>query len=345
MITIMTSKKVFKYFLVLLVTLALAYFLYKNFHTIINTWDIFRAGAITWVIVALAFETLAYYFYVLMQQQAFITTSVRRRVSEMLTLMLSATVINVITPTADTAAFLLYANDAKRRKEPVTNIVAGVMLATIVSFSSFSVILISTDTYLYLLRELTLYEIVASILFLGLTGLYIYLIYLGMKKRPTLKHVLTLFNGFIYRVKKVFIRSTERSPSWVEEIDKEIEEVAVAITNNRRNIINSVAYSLLFHSTTILMLACVFLAFGQHFKLGILISGYAISFLFMIISPVPQGIGVVESTMSLTYASLGIPLVNAVAIAILFRGICFWLPLGAGFISLQRYNLKNRTNP
>ncbi len=58
--------------------------------------------------------------------------------------------------------------------------------------------------------------------------------------------------------------------------------------------------------------------------------------LFWIVSPIPQGIGLVEGIMTLTYASLGVPTETAAIVSLSFRGLTFWLPLLLGFVLVQR---------
>ena len=68
-------------------------------------------------------------------------------------------------------------------------------------------------------------------------------------------------------------------------------------------------------------------------------TGYAMAFLFAGVSIVPQGIGVVEGGMVLVFASLGIPVENATAITLTFRGFSFWIPLVIGFFLLRQMKL------
>jgi uncharacterized membrane protein YbhN (UPF0104 family) len=58
--------------------------------------------------------------------------------------------------------------------------------------------------------------------------------------------------------------------------------------------------------------------------------------LFVNISPVPQGIGIVEGTMTLVYTSLGVPSGPALVVTLAFRGLSFWLPFALGFGFLRR---------
>ncbi|MFZ2470753.1 MAG: lysylphosphatidylglycerol synthase domain-containing protein [Methanothrix sp.] len=79
--------------------------------------------------------------------------------------------------------------------------------------------------------------------------------------------------------------------------------------------------------------------FHQLIEFGPLISGYAMGILFWNISPVPQGIGVVEGVMALVYTSLGIQGFIAALIVLAFRSLNFWLPMLLGFILLRKVNI------
>ncbi len=93
------------------------------------------------------------------------------------------------------------------------------------------------------------------------------------------------------------------------------------------------------HLINIISLYCLFLAFHQQIEFGPLVSGYAIGILFLNISPVPQGIGVVEGVMALVYTSLGVNGFAAVFIVMAFRALNFWLPMLMGFILLRRVKI------
>jgi uncharacterized protein (TIRG00374 family) len=85
----------------------------------------------------------------------------------------------------------------------------------------------------------------------------------------------------------------------------------------------------------IIVLFFIFLAFGVPPSLGTLIAGFSIAFLFMIVSPTPNGVGFVEGALTLTLASFYIPLSDSAVIAIAYRGVTFWLPLIFGIISIR----------
>ena len=84
-----------------------------------------------------------------------------------------------------------------------------------------------------------------------------------------------------------------------------------------------------------LVLTCVFLAFQIPFSAGTIIGGFAISYLFLIVSPTPSGIGIVEGVMPLALSSLHVPLSQGLIVTLAYRGITFWIPLGVGAIAFR----------
>jgi uncharacterized protein (TIRG00374 family) len=83
------------------------------------------------------------------------------------------------------------------------------------------------------------------------------------------------------------------------------------------------------------VLVSVFLAFRVPFSAGTIIGGFAITYLFLIVSPTPSGIGIVEGIMPLALSSLRVPWEQAVIITLAYRGITFWIPLAVGAFALR----------
>ena len=88
------------------------------------------------------------------------------------------------------------------------------------------------------------------------------------------------------------------------------------------------------------ILMASFLSFKVPFTAGTIIGGFSISYLFLIVSPTPSGIGIVEGIMPLALSSLQVPWSQAVIITLAYRGITFWFPLGVGAIAFRMLNRK-----
>ena len=91
------------------------------------------------------------------------------------------------------------------------------------------------------------------------------------------------------------------------------------------------------------LLMCVltasFLAFQVPFSIETIIGGFAISYLFLIVSPTPSGIGIVEGIMPLALTSLRVPWSEAVVITLAYRAVTFWYPLGIGAWAFRRLQM------
>ena len=86
------------------------------------------------------------------------------------------------------------------------------------------------------------------------------------------------------------------------------------------------------------VLMAAFLSFKVPFTAGTIIGGFSISYVFLIVSPTPSGVGIVEGIMPLALSSLRVPWSQAVVITLAYRGITFWLSLGIGAIAFRILN-------
>jgi len=70
-------------------------------------------------------------------------------------------------------------------------------------------------------------------------------------------------------------------------------------------------------------------------SIGTLIVGTSLSYLFLIVSPTPYGLGVVEGILTLALRSMYIPVSDALVLTISYRGVIFWIPFLLGAIAFR----------
>jgi hypothetical protein len=66
------------------------------------------------------------------------------------------------------------------------------------------------------------------------------------------------------------------------------------------------------------------------FSVDTIIAGFSIAYLFLIVSPTPSGIGIVEGIMPIALSSLNVNWSQAVVITLTYRAVTFWIPLAVG---------------
>jgi uncharacterized protein (TIRG00374 family) len=78
-------------------------------------------------------------------------------------------------------------------------------------------------------------------------------------------------------------------------------------------------------------LGVMFAAFGHPISVGVLSVGYGVANLIQALPELTPGwLGVIEGSLSLTYAGLGVPAGVAVVVILGYRSISFWIPVAAG---------------
>jgi uncharacterized membrane protein YbhN (UPF0104 family) len=75
--------------------------------------------------------------------------------------------------------------------------------------------------------------------------------------------------------------------------------------------------------------------FSVPFSARTIIGVFAIAYLYLIVTPTPACVVIIEGVMPLALSSLRVPWSEAVVITLAYRGITFWLPLGIGATALR----------
>lgn len=141
------------------------------------------------------------------------------------------------------------------------------------------------------------------------------------------------FAGRIGALARMVGRRPPRDAS--TELAGELREILTMVRSRPKQSLRPLAHAVILQTLSVGMLGVVFAALGVRVSAAVLIAGYAVGAIFMVVSVTPAGVGVVETAMTFTFASLGISLEVAAAAAILYRLFTFWMPMLAGFVALR----------
>ena len=111
------------------------------------------------------------------------------------------------------------------------------------------------------------------------------------------------------------------------------------LLNRPHEMLAPTGYILLDWVCTLLVLYTAFVAIGHPVSASYVIAGFAIGMFFSIVSLVPAGLGVLEGSMAAVFASLDVPLEQAVVAVLIFRAAYYGLPLLASLV-LARSTLR-----
>ena len=107
------------------------------------------------------------------------------------------------------------------------------------------------------------------------------------------------------------------------------------LARNPQGTMVTVAYA---SFSAILNMACL-VAIGYAFgceNVAALVAAFAVAAISVILSPTPQGVGVVEAAIAAILTAHGTSLATATAIALVYRGIMFWVPFCIGALLLSQ---------
>lgn len=137
----------------------------------------------------------------------------------------------------------------------------------------------------------------------------------------------------INRVMGLFRRSLK--PGWGRHTAHSFVNTANILASNPKGTLITVGYA---SFSAILNMACL-VAIGYAFgfeNVAALVAAFAVAAISVILSPTPQGVGVVEAAIAAILTAYGCSLATATAVALVYRGIMFWVPFCIGAVLLSQ---------
>jgi uncharacterized protein (TIRG00374 family) len=183
-------------------------------------------------------------------------------------------------------------------------------------------------------------EIIAALLLLAIASVLTFLLYLGYRSAEALGNTLAKMARFINRIVKPIIHREYLSEARAHYFASELSEGLHNLREKPRALIQPFLLSLASKVLLMAILICSFLSFAVPFTVGIIVGGFAIAYLFLIVSPTPSGIGIVEGIMAFALVSLHVNISHAVIITLAYRAVTFWLPLAVGAIAFRYLQVK-----
>lgn len=272
---------------------------------------------------------------------------IEERVGTLALMYSAAGFINVVAPTAGVGGLAIFMSEARRRNySSARAAVAGVLFLLFDYLGLIGILLVGL---IILIRrnDLTLVVILASAALVALALLFAFLLNLGMQSAVALGKTLAKMARFINKLLYPFIHREYLSEERAHEFALDAADGLIKMRSEPKTMLMPMFLAITNKTGLIIILTLMFLAFRIPISIGTVIACFSIGYLFVIISPTPAGIGVVEGALTLALASMYISLEDAAVITLGYRGITFWLPMLFGMVSLrvlEKVGIKPNTN-
>ena len=242
----------------------------------------------------------------------------------------AANFINIVAPTAGMGGVALFAAEARRRGHPAGRVTVAAALFLSLDQVAFLVVLALGLLVLIRRNDLDASEISASLFMFGIAAAYAFILYLGYRSEEKLGNLLVKMVNLINYIARLFLKRDYLSEDRAREFAHEVAEGFSGLNEKPSSLVRPILWGLLDKILLMCILVCSFLSFEVPFSAGTIIAGFSIAYLFLIVSPTPSGIGIVEGLMPVALSSLNVNWSQAVVITIAYRTVTFWVPFGLG---------------
>jgi uncharacterized protein (TIRG00374 family) len=241
--------------------------------------------------------------------------------------------MNTIAPSLGTSGIMLVADDARRRNIPTGRATSAAILMQISIESGFGFIMLIGFTVLQITGSLDPLWFCFGLVVVFLVSFMTSILIVGRKNPRLLMRLFTPIENLLNRVLAKFKR-TPMKP-WAATLVEEFGDAAGRIAHNPKKALFVFLFSIIASSCELTCFILVGIAFGVTYPPA-LIGGYVIATLLAMISFTPQGVGFVEVGVLALMTAYGVSTAGATAVALVYRGLVFWMPFSIGAVLINR---------
>lgn len=269
----------------------------------------------------------------------------REKTTHLVLVATAANFVNVIAPSVGIGGMAVFLDDAARQNHSTGRVTVVGVLYILFDYLAFFCVLALGFIVLIRRNDLNAGEVTAAAILLAIAAGVAFLLYLGYKSADRLGDALAWMARLINRILRPLIHRDYLQEERAHFFAHEIAEGISMLHGKRKELLWPFLYALNNFALLICVLAFTFLALGTPFTVGTLVGGFAISYLFLIVSPTPSGLGVVEGVMTIALNTLRVQFEAAVLITLTYRLITFWFPLAVGAVAFRVLGGKTKAVP
>jgi uncharacterized protein (TIRG00374 family) len=320
------------FILVLFLGAAFVYLSFGELESILRT---LRYGNFWFLLLAVLIQFAWFWTMGLIYRSLYHVFGMDESLSRLSLLSIAATFVNIVAPTIGMSGMAYFISQAARNGKSVGKVTIISMLALFLDYVAFLVVLTLGLIVLFRRNDLDPAEIAASTVMFAVAAGFGFLLYLGSRSAQALGSALARLARLVNRVLHPFIHRDYLSEARAYEFAFEMAADLKSLPERYHSLLIPLLYSLTGKALLMCVLVSVFMAFKVPFTAGTIIGGFAIAYLFLIVTPTPAGVGIIEGVMPLALSSLRVPWSEAVVITLAYRGVTFWLPLTIGAIAFR----------
>lgn len=315
----------------LVIIIALAVVILRG-DQLVELVETMKKGAVLPLIAALCTQLGKYFAQSFAYSFAFEAVDERMTARSTLPLVFGTFFMNTIAPSFNLAGTTLVVDDARRRGIAPGKATSAALLMQITIDSGFAIIMVIGFLILEFTVGLSPLWFLLGLLVIALVSVLVWVLVLGRKRPALLLKILRPAERLVNRIRTRF-KKAPLDP-WVERALASFSDAAGLIVSNPKATFKAFGCSIFASLCELSCFSLVGVAFGVTVPES-LICGYVVATIFAMISITPQGVGVVEAAVVVAFTSFGASSAAGLSIALVYRGIVFWMPFLVGAVLIQ----------
>jgi uncharacterized protein (TIRG00374 family) len=330
-------------FLVLLILFLGVILVIVSFSELEQTVDTLQRGKPRYILLAFLIQIGWFFLVGITYSSLYRLLGMQESIFNLTQMAAAATFVNYVVPTGGVSGIAVFVNAAKNTAQKYRcspgKISLAAALFVLLDQTAFIAVLALGIIVLIRRNDLSAGNITASIIFLGIASLLAFTLYLGYRSADAMGAFLARLVRLVNAILRPIIRRDYMQEARAHEFAHDMADGLAALPDSPRGLIKPFFLALLNKGLMICILLCAFLAFQVPYSPGTIVGGYAMGYLFTIVSPTPAGIGVVEGVLPLALRSLRVVWSQAIVVTIVYRAMTFWVPLGVGALAFRNLRL------
>lgn len=224
-------------------------------------------------------------------------------------------------------------DDLHRKGASLGTATSGAILSQVGYFAAIFVISVIGFITMTVSGTVNVLFVVGGLLLAGTLAILSSMFIIGYFKPDLLYRLFDFLDRWINKIISHFHRSLPAA--WGSATADSIIKSARILAHNPQGTAVTVSWASLSAITNMLCLVAVGFAFG-YTNVPVLVVAFALAAISVILSPTPQGVGVVEAVIIAAVAGGGGDAALGATIALVYRGVMFWIPFGIGALLLSQ---------
>ena len=224
-------------------------------------------------------------------------------------------------------------DDLHRKGASLGTATSGAILSQVGYFAAIFVISVIGFITMTVSGTVNVLFVVGGLLLAGTLAILSSMFIIGYFKPDLLYRLFDFLDRWINKIISHFHRSLPAA--WGSATADSIIKSARILAHNPQGTAVTASWASLSAITNMLCLVAVGFAFG-YTNVPVLVAAFALAAISVILSPTPQGVGVVEAVIIAAVAGGGGDAALGATIALVYRGVMFWIPFGIGALLLSQ---------